>query len=364
MRYWAALLLAMSVSGQVHAAVQTEFIQYKDGDTVLQGYLAYDGANQNPRPGVLVVHEWMGFGSYTMRRAEQLAQLGYVAFAADMYGKGVTAKDHKEAGMLSGVYRNDRQLMRRRISAALETLKQYRLTDPKRIAAIGYCFGGTSVLELARSGADVAGVVSFHGALDTPHPEDAHNIKGKVLVLHGADDTFVKPDQVAAFEDEMRKAHVDYRLIKYPGAVHSFTVAEAGTDPSKGMAYNEDADKQSWEAMKTFLAEIFKEPSAKGIGTTPEAVEPKPEQVQRKPAAESRSVTSQRSIGVTAVPTPAVPGPQESPASSERNTEYQEPEPLSEPESSLSPQEPAVVTPAQPIPASPSRQKHPPSSYY
>ena len=207
------MLLALAWGLDVQAAVHTEAVEYKHGETALEGHLAYDDAIQGKRPGVLVVHEWMGLGPYAKRRAEQLAELGYVAFAADMYGKGVRAKDHTDAAQLSGIYRNDRQLMRARITAALETLKQHELVDPQRIAAIGYCFGGTTVLELARSGADVVGVVSFHGVLDTPNPQDAKQIKGKILVFQGADDPFVSADQVAAFKKEMQDAGVNYRLV-------------------------------------------------------------------------------------------------------------------------------------------------------
>ena len=266
MKRWWLLTVLLSCTSVVEAAVQTKVIEYHDGDTVLEGYLAYDDAGQSKRPGILVVHEWMGLGPYAKRRAEQLAGLGYIAFAADMYGKGVRAKDHEEAAQLAGVYRKDRRLMRRRVQAALETLKVQELTDPTRIAAIGYCFGGTTVLELARSGAEVAGVVSFHGVLDTPNPEDARQIKARILVLHGANDPFVTPEQVTAFEQEMRQAEVGYRLIRYEGAVHSFTVSEAGDDPSKGMAYNPEADKQSWEAMKSFLKEIFGQSEVRNIG--------------------------------------------------------------------------------------------------
>ena len=266
MRWILSLLLSVGWSLTAQAAVKTEVVAYQDGDAVLEGYLAYDDAIEGRRPGVLVVHEWKGLGPYAQRRAEQLAELGYLAFAADMYGKGVRAKDHVEAAALAGIYKNNRQLMRGRITAALAVLKAHPLADPQRLAAIGYCFGGTSVLELARSGADVLGVVSFHGALDTPNPADARNITARVLVLHGADDPYVAADQVAAFEREMRDAGVRYRLITYEGAVHSFTVPEAGDDPSKGAAYNEEADQRSWEAMKSFFEEIFGESEVRNVG--------------------------------------------------------------------------------------------------
>ena len=240
------------------AGLHTEPIEYKHGDVVLEGYLAYDDSTQDKRPGVLVVHEWTGHNPYVRKRAEQLAGLGYVAFALDMYGKGVQAKDAKEAAQLASTYKNDRKLMRARANAGLDVLRKQPLVDTERLAAIGYCFGGTTVLELARGGADLAGVVSFHGDLATPTPEDARNIKGKVLALHGADDPFVPPAVVAAFEEEMRKGGVDWQLVKYGGAVHSFTNPGAGNDNSRGAAYNEKADHRSWEAMKVFFAEILK----------------------------------------------------------------------------------------------------------
>src|ERR1043166_5696508 len=257
MKTIAAVILALGISMNSLAVVQPDSVEYKQGDATLEGYLAYDpGASK--RPGVLVVHDWMGVGPFVKGRAEELARMGYIAFAADIYGKGVRPKNPKEAGELAGKYKGDRGLLRARVLAALDVLKKNERVDKKRIAAIGYCFGGTTVLELARSGAEIAGVVSFHGGLDNPNPADARNIKCKVLVLHGADDPFVPSEQVAAFEDEMRKAGVDWQLVKYSGAVHAFTNPEAGNDNSKGAAYNERADKRSWDAMKSFFAEIFR----------------------------------------------------------------------------------------------------------
>jgi dienelactone hydrolase len=241
-----------------HGAIRTEVVDYRHGDTVLEGYLTYDDSIQGKRPGVIVVHEWWGINNYVRMRTEQLAKLGYIAFAIDMYGKGARAKDAKEAGSLASTYRSDRALMRSRANAGFEVLKNHSLTDVNRIAAIGYCFGGTTVLEMARGGTQLAGVVSFHGGLGTPNPADAKNIKGKVLVLHGANDPAVPPDQVMAFQDEMRKAGVDWYFVSYGGAVHSFTNPDSGNDPSKGAAYNEKAEKRSWEAMKDFFAETFR----------------------------------------------------------------------------------------------------------
>ncbi|HBI42701.1 MAG TPA: dienelactone hydrolase, partial [Planctomycetales bacterium] len=163
----------------------------------------------------------------------------------------------KEAGEKAGVFKKDRALMRARATAGLDVLRRYPKVDADNLAAIGYCFGGTTVLELARAGADLKGVVSFHGTLETPNPEDAKNIRCKILVLTGADDPSVPKAQIAAFENEMKKANVDYKVIAYPGAVHAFTNPAAGDDPKKGVAYNKDADEKSWEEMKGFFAKIF-----------------------------------------------------------------------------------------------------------
>lgn len=240
------------------ATIQTRTVEYRQGDTVLEGYLAFDASSAAKRPGVLVVHEWTGINPYTRRRVEQLAGLGYVAFAADIYGKGIRPATREEAAATAGKYKADRALLRARVQAALAELRRQPNVDPAKVAAIGYCFGGTTVLELARSGADVLGVVSFHGGLDTPTPADARNIRAKVLALHGADDPNVPPAQVQAFEDEMRGGKVDWQLVKYSGAVHSFTNPDAGNDNSKGAAYNAAADRRSWEAMKAFFAEVLR----------------------------------------------------------------------------------------------------------
>jgi dienelactone hydrolase len=252
-----APVVLLSTSAQTLAAIQTKMVEYKHGNAVLEGYLAYDDAIQGKRPGILVVHEWNGLQSYVKKRTEQLAKLGYVAFAIDMYGKGIRPKNPQESAAEATIYRQDRKLMRDRATAGLQVLQQNSLTDVKRIAAIGYCFGGGTVLELARSGANIAGVASFHGNLDTPNPSDAKNIKAKVLVLHGANDPLVPKEQVKAFETEMRQANVKWQLVSYPQAVHSFTNPESGDDPSKGVAYNKNADERSWRAMKQFFAQIF-----------------------------------------------------------------------------------------------------------
>jgi dienelactone hydrolase len=258
MRQLVLLLIVLGLAVSADAAVKSRAIEYKQGDTVLEGYLAWDDAKTAKRPGVLIVHEWTGINDHIKKRAEMLAKLGYVAFAADIYGKGIRPTAPAEAAKTAGIYKSDRALMRARVKAGLDELKKQKLTDPLRVAAIGYCFGGTTVLELARDGADLKGVISFHGGLSTPTPQDAKDIKGKILALHGADDPFVKTDEVAAFQDEMRKGGVDWQFVSYGNAVHSFTNTAAGNDSSTGAAYNEKADKRSWEAMKAFFAEIFR----------------------------------------------------------------------------------------------------------
>jgi len=240
------------------AEVQLTTVEYQAGGTPCEGVFATDPLLMNRGPAVLIAHQWKGLTDYEKKRAEMLVKLGYRVFCADVYGKGVRAANPQEAGALAGKYKGDRPLLRERINAALETLRQQPGVNTNKIAAIGYCFGGTTVLELARSGANIRGLVTFHGGLGTPTPEDAKNIKGKVLALHGADDPFVPAEEVAGFEKEMRDANVDWQLVKYANAVHAFTDWNAGNDNSKGAAYNEKADKRSWEAMKAFFEELFK----------------------------------------------------------------------------------------------------------
>jgi len=250
--------VVVALTGVAHAKVVTKTIEYKQGATVLEGYLAYDDAATAKRPGVLVVHAWMGIDDNARKRAEMLADLGYVAFVADIYGKGIRPKDRDEAAKQAGKYKTDRALLRQRVNAGLAELVKNPKVDTTRTAAIGYCFGGTTVLELARSGAKVNGVVSFHGGLDSPTPADGKNIKAKILVLHGAADSGISATDKAAFEKELADAKVDWQLVEYGGAVHCFTHKDAGNDPSKGCAYDANADTRSWAAMKSFFDEVFK----------------------------------------------------------------------------------------------------------
>lgn len=248
-----------SGGGSVAHPFKAESVEYKEDATALEGYIAYptDGGAATKHPAVIVFHDWMGPGPGPKKRAEELAALGYVAFAGDIYGKDVRPKSPEEAGKAAGKFKGERALMRARAQAALNFVAKDPRVDASKIVAMGYCFGGTAALELGRSGAALAGIISFHGGLATPHPEDAKNIKGRVLVLHGADDPHVKSDEVLGFQEEMRQAKVDWEFKAYGGAVHAFAVKEAGSDASKGAAYNAKADARSWADMQLFLNELF-----------------------------------------------------------------------------------------------------------
>jgi dienelactone hydrolase len=257
MKLWIVATLLVALAGSAHAKVKTQLVEYKQGDDVLEGYLAYDDALRGKHPGVLVVHAWMGLDDNARHRAEMLAQLGYVAFAADIYGKGIRPTSTGEAGKLAGKYKSDRALLRARVNAGFDQLLKDPHVDPTKTAAIGYCFGGTTVIELARSGTNVNGVVSFHGGLDSPTPGDGKNIKARVLALHGAADRFEKPEDLAAFQKELADAGVDWQFVEYGGAAHCFTDRGAGSDPSTGCAYDAHADARSWAAMRDFFDELF-----------------------------------------------------------------------------------------------------------
>ncbi len=237
--------------------MQMTDIEYKHGSDVLEGFLAFDETKGDRRPGILLFPEWYGVAEHAKARAKMLAELGYVAFAADMYGKGIRPAQFDDCSREAGKYQRDRQLMRGRGRAGLDVLRSLSQVNPNKLAGIGYCVGGTLVLELARDGADLSGIVTFHAALNTPRPEDAKNIKGKVLVLHGADDALVPDAEVLAFEKEMRDAKVDWQLVSYGNTVHSFTNWDLDSDHSKPAAYNEKSDARSWAAMRAFFEEIF-----------------------------------------------------------------------------------------------------------
>ncbi len=242
------------------SVTHTEEVDYSADGVTLKGYLAYDENVKGKRPGVLVVHEWWGHNEYARERARMLAELGYTALAVDMYGDGKQADHPDDAGKFAGELVQNIDVAEGRFRAALELLKNQESTDPDRIAAIGYCFGGGVVLHMARVGTDLDGVVSFHGDLSSHHKAEPGSVKGKVLVCHGGDDPLVPPEQVDAFKAEMEEVGVDYRFHEYEGAVHSFTNPDAdqyGSEFGLPLAYNEVADTMSWKEMQSFFNEIF-----------------------------------------------------------------------------------------------------------
>lgn len=252
-------VLACATTPQIE--LQSQEVQYRSGDTVLKGYLAYDDGIQGRRPGILVVHEWWGHNAYARKRAQMLAELGYTALAVDMYGEGKQATHPGDAGKFASEVKKNLPLAKARFLAAMELLQQHPTVDPTRIAAIGYCFGGGIVLEMARAGLNLDGVVSFHGSLGTANPAVSGVVKAKVLVFNGADDPFVKPEHITGFKQEMKAADVSYRFINYPGVKHSFTNPDAdsfGKRFSLPLAYDREADMQSWQTMQEFFDELFK----------------------------------------------------------------------------------------------------------
>jgi len=254
-------LTVVAGTAAAKAMVEGKEVQYSADGVVLKGYLAYDKNITGKRPGVLVVHEWWGLNDYARRRANMLAEMGYVALAVDMYGEGKQAMHPDDAGKFSSELMKNFDVAKARFMAAVEFLKSQPETDPDRIAAIGYCFGGGIVLNMARQGADLRGVASFHGNLSAVKPATPGSVKAKVLVLHGADDKFTTPEQIEAFKQEMKNAGANFRFIAYPGAMHSFTNPDAdklGKKFNLPLAYNAEADKKSWEELKEFLAGIFK----------------------------------------------------------------------------------------------------------
>lgn len=252
------ILFLVLTSFPALAALKSQMVDYKDGDVALQGYLAFDTKFKGPRPAVLVVHEWMGLDAYAKKRADMLASLGYIAFAADIYGKGVFPKSMDEAAKISGDWKVNPAPFRARVKAGIDAMTAQKNVNAKKVAAIGYCFGGTAVLELARAGSEIQGVVSFHGGLSSKEEvKNAGVIKTKILVLNGADDPFVKRAEVQDFIEEMQKSKADWQLIDYGNSVHKFSNPEAGNDPSKGFAYNKLMDDRSWAAMKAFFNEIL-----------------------------------------------------------------------------------------------------------
>ncbi|HMU81829.1 MAG TPA: dienelactone hydrolase family protein [Leptospiraceae bacterium] len=256
-----ALLLVFAFVACQKNHVRGEEVTYKFGDQTLKGLLAYAPEQTGKRPAVLVVHEWWGNNDYSRKRAMQLAELGYVALAIDMYGDGKIAANPDEAGKMAGGVMKDFEKGKGRFAAALDFVKQQPQVDPTRIAAIGYCFGGGVVLNMARQGADLKGVVSFHGGLDPVKPAKKGEVKARILVAHGGADSFVPMEKVDAIKKEMSEAGADLTVTVYPGATHVFTNPDAdkyAKEFKMPIAYNAEADKKSWEEMANFLSSVLK----------------------------------------------------------------------------------------------------------
>lgn len=238
------------VASSIHAAVKTKEITYKAGDVECRGFLAWDDAVEGPRPGVLVLHEWWGLDDYARQRTEQLAKLGYVAFAADMYGEGKTVEHPKEAGQMSSKVKANVETWRKRAAAGLDVLTSQPQCDKTKVAAIGYCFGGSTALQLAFSGADLNAVVTFHAGLVTPTAKEAKKTKASILVCNGGADTFISAQSIKEFRAALDKAKVDNEFVSYPGAKHSFTVPSADKHNLPGLKYDKSADEDSWKRMR------------------------------------------------------------------------------------------------------------------
>jgi dienelactone hydrolase len=260
---WTVALCSILVAGTAAATIPAEdgpkvdfeTVEYTDGKDTFQGFVATPvGATASRFPGVLIVHNWMGVSDETRAQAARIAALGYVVFGADVYGKGVRPNGMEQAGQLAGKFKGDRALFRARLLLSLGELAKHARVDAGRMFAVGYCFGGTGVIELARAGAAIKGVVSFHGGLDSPTPADGAKITARVLALHGADDPYVPAAELAAFEKEMATHGVDWQLVKFGGAVHSFSEKAAGNDKSRGAAYDARSDARSFQLLGLFLS--------------------------------------------------------------------------------------------------------------
>ena len=261
-RYLLIGLMVFSLADSVHAAVKGEELSYKTNGVELKGYMAYDDAVVGKRPGVLVVHDWWGAGEFVRDRARELAKLGYTALAVDMYGEGKEANNPDEAGKLSGEVRKNPSMMKARFDAARDVLSKHPSVDSKPIAAIGYSLGGYIVLEMARQGSDLAGVVSFWGSLKTERPAQKGMVKARVLVLNGMEDPWVPLEQVKQFRAEMDVAGVQYKVIDYPNSKHAFSRRDADSLARKfnlpQLAYNAEADQKSWVEMESFFNMLFR----------------------------------------------------------------------------------------------------------
>jgi dienelactone hydrolase len=249
-----AALLAAAFALPLQAKIVTQTVPYEHNGKKMQGFLAYDDAKSGPRPGVLVVHEWWGLNDYIRDRTRQVAQMGYVAFAPDMYGEGKTTRDPKEAGAWSGDVRKSGELVPR-AKAGLDILRKQKGVDGQRLGAMGFCFGGSTVLALAYSGEPLKGTVLFHGSLFPP--EQGAQIKSPIVILHGEKDTFIKPETITQVKDALEAGKVDYYMVTYANAVHAFTNPDADSFKIPGIGYNEKAARRSWDEMQYFFRQQF-----------------------------------------------------------------------------------------------------------
>ena len=236
--------------------IQTKQIEYRDGDILLEAYMAFDDSSSDPRPGVLISHAWGGRGELEESKAERLAELGYVGFALDLYGKGVTGSDPKQNQALMQPLLDDREMLQRRMQLALGIIRKQKEVDSGRVAAMGFCFGGLCVLDLARTGADIRGAASFHGLFSAPGNTADNKISAKVLVMHGWEDPMAPPEQVLSLADELTSMGADWQIHAYGNTMHAFSNPVAD-NADMGTVYNEDADRRSWQSLQLFLAEIF-----------------------------------------------------------------------------------------------------------
>ena len=263
MRNWIVAVVLAAMSAMAQGTVKEEPVTYNAGDTTMKGFIVYDDASTAKRPGIILVHEWWGITRHIHGEAERLARQGYTAFIADMYGDAKTADNPKDASALAGSVTKNPAAMKARFDAARDTLAKHASVDPKKVGAVGFCFGGAVVLDMARSGEDLAAVAGFHSGLDPSGPRASPgNVKAKVLVLNGADDPFIKPESIDQFKKEMDAAKVDYRYVSYPGAVHAFTNPEAtekGKQFKLPLAYNAEVDKQSKAEADKFFASALKQ---------------------------------------------------------------------------------------------------------
>ncbi len=262
LRYLLSLFLLLGLAAPAAAEVRTKTIEYNHDGTKLTGYLAWDDAIQGHRPGVLVVHEWWGLNDYARQRARMLAELGYAAFAVDMYGDGKVTEHGNEAGeWMKQITANVEQWQQRAL-LGLEVLRQQEMVDPEQVAAIGYCFGGATVMQMAYAGAGLKGVASFHGSLPTPTTEQMPNIRAAIAAFHGADDGFVPAERVQQFEEALTMAGADWQLTTFGGTKHSFTNPNAGDFGIDNLEYNARADQRSWAYLQLFFDEIFNRKTA------------------------------------------------------------------------------------------------------